>query len=679
MSKVIILLLVFFFLGFTIPTKAQFLSYEDYVHLSDVKQEEFVIKIMELVTEIETKYIHDTKKYGFNQDRFEKFKNKMEQISILFGLPSAYADDVFDASEWSVIQNHMLKAQSNKNLCFYAGWISEMYRNKEGNLRCMHPARVENFKSGYPRKTGVMASLFQECPHQTQVHCNPLIFGYKETKSRSLFCVNTADGAQNSSYQCMKLALSGPDKNERLDYLRKKLKQQKAYEAARGFIYKSCLCSNNDHLDKDFQDSVRPRLTCYSLLEMMRNVSYEGCKAPQTFQTESLNIFESIHSHMKKFEDTSDQVLLEREYKSFIKDKLSSTEMEKEVKAVCEGVKESYKCERASCKVKSEDEKKTTSSCSVRIKKIEGKKNKAIELTNLVKLPESSQKGSFEFIGDLSGKKLTVTCPKVQFEEEKNPKLTVESPKQEPPAADKQTDPKLILAPTTPPVTKSLTGPVVAPTPTAAPSPAPAPAPAGAPAVEPTPPAPTPGAAVEPTPPAPTPGAPTPPVEPTPTAPAPTEAAPAEDSSEPAKQDKKPEIELIKSDEKATASIKAQLKDAEGWTLSWYVKDTDQKVEKAWEKKEPSSGIEAELPDDGSIDKTQSPAPVLEFSQPRYSFSYTICGKLAKDKESPVEDCIEVPQLEQKPAVLGPLFAPPGMTPPPPMRQSSDTSAMGIK
>ncbi len=691
MPKTSVFLLILILLGFTIPSKAQFLSYEDYAHLSNEKQEDFIIKIMELVTEIETNYIHDTNKYGFNQNRFEKFNKKIEQISKIFGLPAAYADDVFDASNWAVIQKHLSEAQTNKNLCFYAGWISQTYRNKEGNLRCMHPARVENFKSGYPRKTGIISTLFQECPHQSQVHCNPLIFGYKNIKSRSLFCVDTTDGAQNSSYQCMKEALNGPNKKERLDYLRSKLSDPKAYEAARGFIYKSCLCSNNYNLDKDFQDSVRPRLTCYSLIEMMRNVSYEGCLSPKIFQNESIDIFESLHSHMKKFQDTTDQVLLEREYKSYISDKLSSPALKKELRAVCEGIKESYKCEKASCKVRNKDGKKVTTSCSLKVKKIEGKNESDNSIRSSGRLPLPDKQEPFEFVEKISGEEVKLTCPNVSFEAEKE-NISDKTKTPSPESKDKTPSVKSKnKTPASEPKTK-LPAPESkdkAPAPSTTPE-APAQLLPRSP-TSPTTPA-SPSLILEPVVPGPapeskdkTPVPSTTPDAPAPAAPAPNDPAPAapapDEPADPKEEALKPVLSLTKKDDKATVTVKAELKNADGWTLSWLIKDTDQKVEKSWERKKSSTEIESVLPKDDSLtDVPKDQAPTLEFTQPRYSFKYSVCGKLTKENESPIQECLEIPPIEnQKPMVHGPLLAPRGMMPQTPIRQSSDTSAMGIK
>src|SRR5690606_10934735 len=178
-------------------------THEDFVHLSEYEKNQHIIKVMELVVELESKYNFETKKYGYSQERFEKFQRAIGLVSGLF-INSAYANGI-QRSDWNGIASTFSELLNNpqvtaSNRCIFAGWISETYQSG-GRTYCGHPSRSSRAKTGYPTPP---AGCGQS---NNQIQCNPVIFGYKSVSNHSLFCVSTSNNAENSSLQCMKKAL----------------------------------------------------------------------------------------------------------------------------------------------------------------------------------------------------------------------------------------------------------------------------------------------------------------------------------------------------------------------------------------------------------------------------------------------------------------------------------------
>ena len=154
-----------------------------------------------------------------------------------------------------------------------------------------------------------------------------------------------------------------------------------------------------------------------------------------------------------------------------------------------------------------------------------------------------------------------------------------------------------------------------------------------------------------------------------------------EPDTEPEKSsDEGPSIELSEIKGETSYKISAKLNNAEGWTFKWISKDTgDLKVEENWKNKGPSKTTSLEgISDDGSIEaKPKTVDHKLEIKQKRYDRTYQMCGQLTKTGEVTQEKCIRIEKLISKTNFNYNFKGIP--IPPPPLRRSSDTSAMGIR
>lgn len=679
----------------------------EFVHLNQQKQNELVIKLMELVVEIEDKYEHDTRTYGYNQERFEKFQKAMKEITSILSINSAYADDSAATSEWNALLGKYTEAQSNRNLCLFAGWIAETYKTTSGSTRCKHPSVRNSFTTGYP------SSNASGCrPENKKIQCNPLIFGYKSQDDRSLFCVTTEDSAHNSSYLCMKSALEEGDVEARLKFLRERLSDGNNYEAARGFVYKSCLCPAAGNRNVEYQNYMRPHQTCYGLMEMMRATSFEHCDgSPTIFSAESADIFTNLKTHMENV-SRSDIGAINRQYKSFVNTQLATPQMRQELRMVCEGIRTTYDCTSVTCNPGTSVEGSTEPaplSCDFVIEKKVGEESSNVPLTNPQSLPAIGHTGAFSVTGTVDGKSQTLTCPMV----------TINQPE---PEVALSCEIKCDAVPASGPAPASSDSAPAARD-GSNPRPGSADQTQGSPAAGGTPATPvaractvtfkkngedyTPNPAVE--------GfsitnetekkfnltleGESAPKEVTCAVPA-VETAP----EEPTGPENKPTLKVEIKDPGATIyKIKATVnpEDHTGWIFTWELKDTgENKVDKGWEQDPPpgeatieglAGGSGSGEDDDESQNDTEGQDTTPEtptsnakdISQARKAFDYQVCGKLTKGDETVGPECVKVDKLGAAPAADKPK-TPTNVNPNlqsggnQQMRGSSDTSAAGI-
>ncbi len=327
---------LFFIMTFMMCLSAGARSYvrnhEDFVHLSEYQKNQYIIKVMELVVELESKYKFEVKKYGYSQDRFEKYQNALRKVASLFFIESAHAQarilrragerigDGINAamaapqaffpasvrhSDWNGLATRFSEilnnpAVSEGNRCIFAGWISETAIGEDGKTYCNHPVRMERPARGYPNPVEGSGCSRNDT---SQIQCNPLIFGYKNAVSHSLFCVSTDDRAKNSSYHCMEKALGtvteeGADsRGDRLAALRNNLASNPtAFNGVQEFVYRTCVCdSSHENFSQAYQDAIRPHRTCYGLMNMIgETISCENPRLP----LEDHSIFQSLKNFM---------------------------------------------------------------------------------------------------------------------------------------------------------------------------------------------------------------------------------------------------------------------------------------------------------------------------------------------------------------------------------------------
>lgn len=325
-------------------------SHEDFVHLSDYEKNQIIIQTMELVVELESKYQYQVKKYGYNEDRYQKFQKAVSKISSILFINSAYAEGPgprrtlpgknspqppqriplankylsqtkTPMNNWSDFGSAFarLMAKPGEN-CIFAGWPSMPYvDSKDGKTYCAHPDFIQGTDSnrhtmkemtawtkGYPNpKPGSGCGI----DDRTKIQCNPALFGYKKVDSgnmanSTLFCVEAGNGAHNSAYHCMKEALK-PSTNEdtdapesRLSFLRQQLSSNPAaVTALQEFVYKTCVCDQTPaNFSQKYKEYIRPHRTCYGMMEMMSKVA---CGSPTPLNIET-GVFESFQQYTKE-------------------------------------------------------------------------------------------------------------------------------------------------------------------------------------------------------------------------------------------------------------------------------------------------------------------------------------------------------------------------------------------
>lgn len=275
-------------ISFQVSARPNILSHGQFVHLSDSQKNDYVIKLMELAVELESKYQHDVKVSGYNFERYLHYSKLMREISSFF-IDSALAASNSSVSWETHAKNFAsILTSGGDQKCIYAGWPSQVrvasVPSKEGVTRreiCIHPKFLAK---GAPEREAYQDS--DNCGGgRDTITCNPAIFGYKNASEQSVFCVKAGiNDSENSSLSCMQVALNpgeGADtKDARLQFLREKLiKDPKVFDSVQKFVAKTCVCLDSESsINKNYLSKIRPHRTCYGLMEMTANTII--CETP---------------------------------------------------------------------------------------------------------------------------------------------------------------------------------------------------------------------------------------------------------------------------------------------------------------------------------------------------------------------------------------------------------------
>lgn len=375
MFKFVLLSLLTIVTSFHAEAALALIQYEDYVHLNERQKEEYHIKVMELVVEIESAYKHETETYGFNQNRFEKYQKIMTSISSALLFPSAIAADPVkprqkppvsgrktvspakvaatglkknSTIDWDAMAEQFAKLstrdkENGLGNCLFAGWVSRSEKGPDGKIHCKHPDFIMGTQPNrlpspesvnYPvPKSGSGCENFKDS--REWVQCNPVIFGYKKVSDQSLFCVRTNNKAESAALSCMQKALtdSAPGADSRPDRM-KDLKERysnnkSAFESVFMFNYKTCVCSvPQANFNQSYQDYMRPRegaespndryRTCFGMMKMM-NEAVNECDLP----VQNNAIFQSFSEFLNSNKNSSGTGA-DSAYRSFLKTKLTA-------------------------------------------------------------------------------------------------------------------------------------------------------------------------------------------------------------------------------------------------------------------------------------------------------------------------------------------------------------------
>lgn len=312
---------------FSSHAQSSLLNHEKFVHLTLSQKKEIVKKTMELIVSIEEQYRHEVKKNGPNSKEAKKFTLLLKGVRNFFMSP-AYAQA--SRREWSTHLTNLSSILNKSNSCLYAGWVSQI----RGRY-CVHPSTL-------PRTASEFRSYQAEssCTGINQISCNPVIFGFKSQRTKSLFCVPAGDvnnQAHNAALSCMNKALAessqeGDSKEDRLTAMALMLEQNKdvakqVYE----FVAKACLCENSSpQLNQRYHNYMRPHQTCYGMMNMLAEVA-DKCETSPIMEESHLNILSSLRT--KIISDTPSGDNYGSFYTSFLDD--VKTSMGREIQGIC--------------------------------------------------------------------------------------------------------------------------------------------------------------------------------------------------------------------------------------------------------------------------------------------------------------------------------------------------------
>ncbi len=308
MKKCLLLALVLFFVVSNTQradANSYLMTHERFVHMSQEDKNIVLIKTMELMVELESKYELETKTSGYSNKRFQKYVQIMQKLQNFVLSEAAAVEPVAQDPQFEALANNfsVLLEKLKPKGCIYGGYVSVMV-SANGHNYCRHPFSVtarhsshhKLINSSYLNKSGA-----QSCVGPSKITCNPVIFGYKQSKNKTPFCVATSGLANNSknhnvSFECMRKALTeGADgstdsKEERLKYLSGAMAYNKeAFDKVHHTIFKTCACGDaqGEGMSTAYVNYMKPHRTCFGMMNSIRNIKENECAADGTEVTDT--------------------------------------------------------------------------------------------------------------------------------------------------------------------------------------------------------------------------------------------------------------------------------------------------------------------------------------------------------------------------------------------------------
>lgn len=315
------LLLMTFFAIFSV--NAQVLSgHQEFVHYSNEQKKEFIIQVMELVTELESKY--ETAPVPTKQ-RYSLLLEQFREILI----SNAHAADVDLGAFATDITTLLDPSLDIGNRCIYAGWpsrtIPRMDHRQGRREICQHPKYISSVKNSAESKAYAKSSSCGK-KNQNTISCNPAIFGFKNKNQGSQFCVPAGPAhSENSSYACMQLALgvkkeAGADPAaERIEYLKKQFEGNPTLvNNLFGFIYKTCICDTqeNNVINPIYLNNTRPHRTCLGLVNTIAETNH--CVEFNTAKSSDMDLFRGIRNFTSEMATTKSGPQVDSAYKGLL-------------------------------------------------------------------------------------------------------------------------------------------------------------------------------------------------------------------------------------------------------------------------------------------------------------------------------------------------------------------------
>lgn len=259
---------------------------EQFVHLSEEDKKVIIIRTMEFMVELESKYKKDVEVAGFSPDRYDKYVKALEKLQNIF-FANAYAQGA------SGVQEEPLRALASKfgkllgslkdKGCVYGGYISKMNKTASGDSYCQHPSTISDKDKDAKAIKAAYLSIAGSCKGPDKISCNPVVFGYANGKTP--FCVNTGNlksqKAHNVSYACMTKALDGDEKSvsDRLAVVSAAMTnaEDDVIKQVHNFIFDTCACDGKTSINQAYAAYVKPHRTCYGMMNTLRVMKTDKC------------------------------------------------------------------------------------------------------------------------------------------------------------------------------------------------------------------------------------------------------------------------------------------------------------------------------------------------------------------------------------------------------------------
>ena len=275
MQKCLIFLLALFSLS--VQARANWTPYkmdhERFMNLEEKDKDTLIIRRMEIMVELESKYAREVEVSGYSFERFQKYVQILNQLQSLIISDAVAADTV----KFSTLVD-------KEGGCIYGGWASQIIMVNKTTPVCVHPSKAsdKNIVAAYE-------AAKSNCKEPAQISCNPKVFGYQKSASSTPFCVETGpykasmNKAHNVSYECMRSALSvekteeQDSKEERLKAMKDEMKKDpEGFDDVQKYIFKTCACGTGN-MSKSYKKYIRPHRTCYGMMNSLRNFENKEC------------------------------------------------------------------------------------------------------------------------------------------------------------------------------------------------------------------------------------------------------------------------------------------------------------------------------------------------------------------------------------------------------------------
>jgi len=288
MQKCLIFLLALFSLS--VQARANWTPYkmdhDRFMSLEEKDKDTLIIRRMEIMVELESKYAREVEVSGYSFERFQKYVQILNQLQSLI-ISDAVAEETFKFST----------LVDKEGGCIYGGWASQIIMINKTTPVCVHPSKAsdKNIVAAYK-------ATKSKCEAPDFISCNPKVFGYKKSAESTPFCVQTSpykasqNKAHNVSYECMRESLTvekdGQDsKADRLKAMKDEMKKDpEGFDDVQKYIFKTCACGTGN-MSKSYKTYIRPHRTCYGMMNSLRNFENKECSGLNSLLNEKDHTF----------------------------------------------------------------------------------------------------------------------------------------------------------------------------------------------------------------------------------------------------------------------------------------------------------------------------------------------------------------------------------------------------